>query len=82
VLLVYGVLLLGRGLPFDRTVHLALSPAARTRRTSAAVAWTLPAWDRYDAEVRPADTADIVVRADDPAHPAIARNVGQASESS
>jgi hypothetical protein len=72
VLIVSGELLLGRGLPFDRTVHLALSRGARARRTPAAQVWTLPAFDAYDAEVRPAETADVVLRLDDPRHPAIA----------
>lgn len=71
VLLVSGPLLLGLGLPFDITVHLAVSPAALARRTPAHEAWTLPAFDRYQAEVRPAEQADIVVRLDDPKHPAV-----------
>lgn len=71
VVVVHGPLLLGLGLPFDRTVHLAVSRAARARRTPAAEAWTLPAFDRYDAEVAPAEFADVAVRADDPRHPAV-----------
>jgi hypothetical protein len=71
IVLVAGELLLGLGLPFDVTIHLAVSPAARWRRTAPAAAWTLEALDRYDAEVRPADIADIAIRYDDPAHPAI-----------
>jgi hypothetical protein len=71
VLVVSGALLLGLGLPFDRVVHLAMSAAARQRRTPAADAWTLPAFDRYDDEVRPADLADVVVKLDDPRHPAV-----------
>lgn len=71
-LLVRGWFLLGRGLPLDVTVHLALSPAARRRRVPAgAEARELPAWDRYDREVRPAAIADVVVRCDDPHHPAV-----------
>jgi hypothetical protein len=72
VLVVSGALLLGLGLPFDRVVHLAMSPAARARRTPPEQAWTLPAFDRYDAEVSPAELADVVVRWDDPRHPAVA----------
>jgi hypothetical protein len=72
VLLVSGALLLGRGLPFERVVHLAVSPAARRRRTPAADAWTLPAFDAYDAEVDPATCADTVIKLDDPRHPALA----------
>jgi hypothetical protein len=71
VLVVSGSVLLRYGLPFDRTIHLALSPAARARRTPDDQAWTLPAYDEYDAEVRPADTADVVVKLDDPRHPAL-----------
>jgi hypothetical protein len=71
VLIVSGSLLLRHGLPFDRTIHLALSPAARARRTPDAEAWTLPAYDDYDARTRPADTADVVVKLDDPNHPAL-----------
>ncbi|GAA3393143.1 uridine kinase [Cryptosporangium minutisporangium] len=71
VLLVDGPLLLGRGLPFDLTVHLRLSAAALRRRTPADEAWTLPAFARYEAEVDPASTADVVVRADDPRHLAV-----------
>lgn len=71
VVLVSGALLLGGGLPFDLTVHLALTPAALARRTDPALAWTLPAFDRYVDEVAPASFADVVVRADDPRHPAV-----------
>jgi hypothetical protein len=71
VLLVSGALLLGRDLPFDRTVHLAMSAAARLRHTSPDQAWTLPALDRYDARVRPVEVADAVVKLDDPRHPAV-----------
>jgi len=72
VVVVDGWFLLGAGLSFDVTVHVALSPAARARRVPADdAARELPAWDRYDAEVRPAEWADLVVRADDPAHPAL-----------
>lgn len=72
VLIMSGELLLGHELPFDRTIHLAVSPAARRRRTPAAQAWTLPAFDDYDTSVRPAETADVVLRMDDPRHPALA----------
>lgn len=71
VILVSGPLLLGAGLPFDLTVHLALSPAARGRVTPDTMQWTLPAYDRYDSEVGPAAVADVVVRLDDPQHPAL-----------
>ncbi|MDT0533278.1 uridine kinase [Micromonospora sp. DSM 115977] len=71
VVLVSGALLLGGGLPFDVTVHLVLSPAALARRTDPAQRWTLPAFARYADEVAPASFADVVVRADDPRHPAL-----------
>lgn len=72
VVLVRGWFLLGAGLPWDLTVHLAVSAAARRRRVSAETAIReLPAYDRYDAEVAPASVADIVVRCDDPRHPAL-----------
>ncbi len=71
VVLVSGWLLLGRGLAFDLTVHLSLGPAALERRTDPAWRWTLPAYDRYEAEVGPARVADVVVRVDDPRRPAL-----------
>jgi hypothetical protein len=70
-LLVSGELLLGTGLPFDLTVHLSLSPAALARRTAPADRWALPAYARYEAEVRPGSVADVVVRLDDPGRPAV-----------
>lgn len=71
VLIVSGELLLGRALPFDVTIHLALGAAARARRTASDCAWTLPAFEAYDRDVDPVGTADVVVRVDDPRHPAI-----------
>ncbi len=71
VVVVCGALLLGAGLPFDLTVHLAMSSAARARRTPPAEAWTLPAFERYDAEADPVEHADVVIRVDDPRHPAV-----------
>ncbi len=71
VVLVSGPLLLGGGLPFDLTVHLWLSPAALHRRTPEGRRWTLPAYRRYESEVSPAELADVVVRTDDPHHPAV-----------
>ncbi|MFF0414826.1 uridine kinase [Kitasatospora sp. NPDC004745] len=71
VLLLDGPLLLGRWLPLELTVHLALSPAALARRTPADQRWTLPAFARYEAETGPADAADLTVRVDDPRHPAL-----------
>ncbi|MEU6643866.1 uridine kinase [Saccharomonospora sp. NPDC046836] len=71
VLLLDGELLLGRGFAFDLTVHLWLSAAALRRRLPTEQQWALPAYDRYDREVDPAGTADVVVRMDHPRHPAI-----------
>jgi hypothetical protein len=71
VLLVSGSFLLGVGLPFDRTLHVALSPQARARRTPTDEAWTLPAFDGYDSAVRPASVADVVIKWDDLRHPAV-----------
>jgi hypothetical protein len=68
---VSGSVLLGRGLPFDVVVHVRLSPAALARRTPAFEAWTLPALARYAEERDPEGAADLVVRADDPRHPAL-----------
>jgi hypothetical protein len=71
VVLVSGSLLLGGVLPFDLTVHLVLSPAALRRRTRPDEEWTLPAYERYHREVDPASFADVLVRLDDPRHPAL-----------
>ena len=71
IVLVAGSLLLGRNLPFDYTIHLSVTAAARRRRTEPAWQWTLPAFDDYDATVDPVSIADVVVRYDDPAHPAL-----------
>lgn len=71
VLLLSGPLLLGTGLDLDLTVHCAQSPAALARRTAPEDQWTLPAFARYADEVMPEYLADVVVRMDDPAHPAL-----------
>jgi hypothetical protein len=68
VLMVSGAFLLTGELPFDRTIHLAMSAAARERRTPAAERWTLPAFEPYAAR---AARADVVVKLDDPRHPAV-----------
>jgi hypothetical protein len=71
VLLVCGELLLGAGLSFDLAVHFAVSRAARKRLVPDDRRWTLPAFDRYDIDVDPAGLADVVIRYDDPQHPAV-----------
>ncbi len=71
VVVLDGALCLGLGLALDLTVHLALRPATLARRTAPDAAWTLAAYGRYAEEVRPEDVADVVVRVDDPRHPAL-----------
>ncbi|MGI5241412.1 uridine kinase [Dactylosporangium sp. CA-139066] len=71
VVVVSGTFLLGAGLDFDVAVHLMQSDAALTRRLPPDLAWTLPAYARYRDEVMPEYQADVVVRADDPRHPAL-----------
>ncbi|MEU3271898.1 uridine kinase [Saccharomonospora sp. NPDC006951] len=71
VLLLDGELLLGRGLDFDLTVHLALSAPALRRGTPVDDTWALPAYLRYEAEADPVTTADVVVRMDNPGRPAL-----------
>lgn len=70
-MLVDGALLLGRGLPFDLTVHLGLGAGALHRRTPEEDRWMLPAFARYAGEVDPERAADVAVRVDDPRHPAL-----------
>ncbi|GAA2989307.1 uridine kinase [Streptomyces fulvorobeus] len=76
VVVVDGPFLLGHWFPFDLSVHVRLSPGALRRRTEESGLWTLPAFARYEEEVTPADRADVVVRADDPLHPAWSRPEG------
>jgi hypothetical protein len=71
VLVLDGALLLGRRLDVDLTVHLALRAPTLARRTPEEDRWTLPAFERYREEVDPESVADVVVRADDPARPAL-----------
>ena len=70
VLLLAGDLLLGRGLPMDLSIHLALSATAVARRTPPERQWTLSALARYESASDPAGIADIVVSWNDPARPA------------
>lgn len=71
VLIVDGSLLLGRWLPLDFVVHLALSPAALERQLPPEQRWVLPAYQRYAAEVAPEQVADVVVRLDHADRPAL-----------
>ena len=58
---------------FDLSVHLDVSPAALGRRLPASdVTRVTGAWELYTSQTRPADRADLVVRYDRPAHPAVA----------
>jgi hypothetical protein len=69
VVVVDGVLLLGRGLPAELTLHLAMSPAALRRR--GVPEWQLPAFSSYDKDVRPGEVCDVLIRAEDLRHPAV-----------
>ena len=71
VVVLDGSLSLGRGLAVDLTAHLAARAATLGRRTTPEDAWTLAAYARYDDEVRPGETTDVVVRVDDARHPAL-----------
>ena len=71
VVVVSGTALLGRWLPFELTVHLRMTPSALARRTPEDEAWMLEALAQYAADVSPETTADLVVRCDDPQHPAL-----------
>ncbi|HEU0241084.1 MAG TPA: uridine kinase [Micromonosporaceae bacterium] len=71
VVVVSGEFLLGGGLAFENAIHLDCSPQALQRRTPPQVAWTLPAYARYEQEVAPSTIADLVVRLEDPRRPAV-----------
>lgn len=75
IVLVDGPLLLRAGLPFDFTAHLWLPSTALARTTPEPQRWTLPAFDRYAAEVRPERFADFVVRVDRPGRPAVVDSI-------
>lgn len=61
----------------DLSMHLDVSPAALGRRLPAGdVARVTGAWDRYTSETCPRERADVVVRFDRPAHPALAVGAG------
>ncbi len=71
VLVLDGELLLGRWFDADLTVHLTVRTATLARRLGDERAWQLAAFARYEDEVGPQDVADVVVRVDDPRHPAL-----------
>lgn len=65
VILVSGELLLDHDLPFDLAVALVMSSPALQRHTPSERGWTLPAFADYVVD------ADIVIKLDDPRHPAV-----------
>jgi hypothetical protein len=69
VVVVDGLFLLGLGLPAEVVVHIALSPAALTRR--GIPDWQLGAFSSYDDDVLPGESCDVLVRAEDPLRPAV-----------
>ena len=73
VLVVDGLFLLDAraegALRAELVVHVALSPAALRRR--GVPDWQLEAFAAYDREARPGDACDVLVRAEDPARPAV-----------
>ena len=71
VLLLSGQFLLGHDLPFEKVIRLSASAATVARSISPDLAWTLPVIADYEAEVDPAQLADIEIRRNDPRHPAI-----------
>jgi hypothetical protein len=71
LVVVSGSGLLGRGLPFDAAVHLTASEQALRRRLPDTEQWLVEALSRYDEERAPSEHADLVVRMEDPRHPAV-----------
>ena len=69
VVLVDGRFLLDHDLPAELVVHVALSPAALRRR--GVPEWQLAAFAAYDLDARPGEVCDVLVRAEDPARPAV-----------
>jgi hypothetical protein len=75
LVVVSGSALLGRGLSFDLAVHLQASSAALRRRLPEDEQWLVEPLQRYAGERRPEVVADLVVRVEDPRHPALVRRV-------
>jgi hypothetical protein len=69
VLLLDGTLLLDKWLPAELAVHLWLSKGALERGTPEDRRWTLPAYEGYEPQ------ADVTVRYDHPARPALVGSV-------
>jgi hypothetical protein len=74
VLLVHGELLLGRGLAAELAVHFRMSAAALARNLPEDARWVVPAHTRHDREHGPVAEADLLVLADHPDRPAVARS--------
>jgi hypothetical protein len=77
VLLVDGCFLLDHDLPAELVVHVALSAAALRRR--GVPQWQVEAFMAYDREARPGKHCDVLVRAEDPARPAVLFRQGAAA---
>jgi hypothetical protein len=73
LVVVSGSALLGRGLSFNCSVHLEASDAALRRRLPAEEQWLAVPLRQYAEERRPDELADLVVRVEDPGHPALVR---------
>ncbi|WP_194282998.1 nucleoside/nucleotide kinase family protein [Saccharothrix syringae] len=69
VLLLDGTMLLDKWLPAELSVHLWLSPGALERQMPEQWRWTLPAYASYEPH------ADVTVRYDHPARPALVGTV-------
>ncbi|MEU4444020.1 uridine kinase [Actinosynnema sp. NPDC050801] len=69
VLLVDGTVLLDKWLPAELTAHLWLSPGALERQVPDEWRWTVPAYASYEPQ------ADVTVRYDHPARPALVGTV-------
>lgn len=69
VLLLDGTMLLDKWLPAELSVHLWLSPGALERQMPDEWRWTLPAYAAYEPR------ADVTVRYDHPARPALVGTV-------
>lgn len=76
VALISGDLLLGKDLAADVAIHLAVSAPARARQVDPGREWTLEAYLDYDRTVDPIGRADLVIRYDDPRHPALSAALG------
>ncbi|ANY06716.1 uridine kinase [Pseudonocardia sp. HH130630-07] len=71
VVVLTGGRLLGRGLPAELTVHLRMTRGALGRRLDPDLAWTAPAWARYETEGDPGAYAEVLVMSDHPDRPAL-----------